>query len=185
MMTLKCFIALENINTEEDLLEIAEKIWSLGDIDSIAQQLDTTAFNAFVMMNIIGHWKGDGWSGIIEGYDFLPFIENVLKVHQLDDLTIHYKKLIELFPIDPFSNKVKELFCDHHNFLINPRFKSQQKNDYFKLLEIDFEVRKTLSKQYHELLVLLDDESEQLWSYDAPNEAGWGIVIDYIRKNVR
>ena len=181
MMTLKCFIALENINTEEDLLEIAEKIWSLGDLDSIAQQLDIAAFNAFVMMNIIGHWKGDGWSGIIEGYDFLPFIENALKVHQLDDLAIHYKKLIGLFPIDPFGNKMKGHFCDHHNFLINPRFKLSTQ----ELLEIDSEVRKTLSKQYHELLVLLDDESEQLWSYDAPNEAGWGIVIDYIRKNVR
>ena len=178
LITLKNLVGTKAITNEDDLLDIADQILSLGDMNEIVSQIDEQTLHAFIMMNIIGNWKGDGWGGILENYEFLPFIEKALRAFQLDTMAGHWHQLLSLFPMNPCDVEVQKNFYDHHNFLINTRFKINDE----ALQLIDPEVRKSLSSQYQSLLITLDDEAEQYWAYNAPNQEGWGAVIDYLQK---
>lgn len=178
LISLKQLVGTKIVTNEDDLLDLTDQIWSLGDMNEIISQIDHKALDAFVMMNVIGNWKGDGWGGVLESYEFLPFIESALRTFKFDVMADHWYQLLSLFPINPCDAEVQKNFYDHQNFLINPRFTI--KNETLKL--IDPEIRKALSEKYQELLVLLDDEADKYWMYNASNQAGWGVVIDYIQK---
>lgn len=178
-ISLKQLIGTQAITNEDNLLDLADQIWSLGDMNEIVSQVDRKVLDAFVMMNVIGNWKGDGWGGVLEHQEFLPFLEHALRTFKFDAMADHWHQLLLLFPINPCDVEVQKNFYDHHNFLINPRFKLN--SEALKL--IDPEIRKALSENYQKLLELLDDEAEKYWMYNSPDQEGWGIVIDYIQKN--
>lgn len=163
---------------EMDLVEVSDKIWEIGNITYIYDRLESDDFNVFIMMNIIGIWKGDGWGGILENEELLPYVESALRFFELDEIAHSYCELIALFPVDPYDDSVLKVFFDHHNFLINPRFKIQDP----RLQSIDREERERLSVIYQQILPILDDLSEVLWGYNAPNLEGWQIILDYFRK---
>lgn len=176
--TLVAFLGDKIPGNEMDLAELSDKIWTLGNIAYIHDQLENDDFLVFIMMNIMGIWKGDGWGGILENEELLPYVESALGFFELDEIVKYYRKLIALFPIDPYDDSIIKVFFDHHNFLINPRFKIEDP----RLQRIDGEERKRLSKIYQQTLPILDDESEVIWGYDAPNLEGWQMVLDHFRK---
>lgn len=176
--TLASFLMGKNPETEMDLADLSDCIWELGDINTIWDQLEDDAFYTFVMMNIIGIWKGDGWGGILENEELLPYVESALKLFELEEITKHYQELMALFPIDPYDDSVLKVFFDHHNFLISPRFKVQDS----RLQAIDSEERKRLSTSYQRILPILDDLSEALWAYDAPDLEGWQMILERFGK---
>lgn len=178
-ITLKQLIGSKTITNENDLLDIADQIWSLGDMNEIVSQVDQKVLDAFIMMNIIGNWKGDGWGGVLENHEFLPFIERALRTFKLDAMADHWYQLLSLFPINPCDLEVQKNFYDHHNFLINPRFKLN--NEALNLIDPD--IRKSSSSKYQKLLMFLDNEAEALWSYNSADQEGWGIVIKYIHQH--
>lgn len=175
--TLASFLRDKDPETEMDLVDLSDDIWELGDIKTIRDQLEDDAFYSFVMMNIMGIWKGDGWGGILENESLLPHVESALKVFELEEIAQYYQELMLLFPIDPYDNSVLKVFFDHHNFLISPHFKVQDP----RLQVVDREERKRLSILYQRILPILDDLSEAIWAYDAPNLEGWQMILDRFR----
>ncbi|UNM95490.1 hypothetical protein MMG00_09655 [Ignatzschineria rhizosphaerae] len=175
--TLASFLGDKNPETEMDLVELSDRIWELGDINIIHDQLEDDAFYTFVMMNIMGIWKGDGWGGILENESLLPYVESALKVFELEETAQYHQELMLLFPVDPYDDSVLKVFFDHHNFLISPRFKVQDP----RLQVIDREERRRLSISYQRILPILDDLSEAIWAYDAPKLEGWQMILDRFR----
>lgn len=169
--TLASFLEGAIPENEMDLVELSDKIWELGDINDIFDQLERDNFQIFIMMNIMGIWKGDGWGGILENAELLPYIESALALFELEEILMHYRELMSLFPIDPYDDSVLKGFFDHHNFLINSR-----------LQRIDSTERKRLSKAYQQILPILDEQSELLWGYNTPNLEGWQMILDRFKK---
>lgn len=176
--TLASFLEGNIPENEMELAELSDEIWTLGNIIHIHDQLESDDFNIFMMMNIIGIWKGDGWGGILENEELLPYVESALRFFELDEIAYSYSELMALFPVDPYDDSVLKVFFDHHNFLINPRFKIYDP----RLQSIDSVERERRSKIYQQILSILDNLSEALWAYNASNLEGWQMILDHFRK---
>nr|WP_252866427.1 hypothetical protein [Wohlfahrtiimonas chitiniclastica] len=62
-ITLQDLIKDRRPKNEDDLVNLSDDVWAMGDLATIAQKLDQDAFNLFIATNVIGIWKGDGWAG--------------------------------------------------------------------------------------------------------------------------
>ena len=48
-----------DINTEEAIVTLSDRIWEIGNIDEIRQQVSDVAFTFHVVANVIGNCKCD------------------------------------------------------------------------------------------------------------------------------
>ncbi|KZX37612.1 hypothetical protein B9T11_02730 [Wohlfahrtiimonas chitiniclastica] len=172
-ITLQDLIKDRRPKNEDDLVNLSDDVWAMGDLATIAQKLDQDAFNLFIATNVIGIWKGDGWGGVLEHNQLLPHVVPALTAMGLTDMAHHFEQLLTLFPFDPTDLNVADHFHDHLNFLLNPRFTVADE----RLSTISDKTRMELSNQFHEELSVLDDQAEALWAYDAPDQEGWGMVL--------
>ena len=49
-----------DVNTEDAIVTLSDKIWEIGSIDEIRQQVSDVTFTFHVVTNVIGNCQGDG-----------------------------------------------------------------------------------------------------------------------------
>ena len=54
-----------DINTEDAIVTLSDRIWEIGNIDEIKQQVSDVTFTFHVVENVIGNCKCDGWMSIL------------------------------------------------------------------------------------------------------------------------
>ena len=175
MLTLKeCFKDAECLN-EGTLVELSDKLWELGTLEKIKEEVSPELFTLHIGMNMIGNWKGEGWWGLISDQpELAPFIPDTLEAFGLPVLKTAFENVIACFPEDTvFTNDGN--YCDTINFLQNARFKVSNE----KLNAISLEKRKEMVKKIHQYLEELEQMTEPLWGYSAEND-GWKAVLDFI-----
>lgn len=167
-----------NIN-DSVLLKLSDRLWTMGNLSEIQENVTPALFNLHVCVNMIGNWQNDGWWFLIsEQAELVPFIPHTLEVLELYELKVAFEHIISLFPnFTVFSNR-NETYYDIINFLQNVRFKVADK----RLLAISVEERKTLVNSVHKLIDELEELTIPLWGGNAKNN-GWFHAIQYIEQN--
>lgn len=177
MITIKDFIKKSIPEDGDDLVELSDQIWKLGDLEKIKKRVSAELFAVHIVMNVIGNWQGDGWYGIFRDQSkLIPYISQALEELGMKEIKEAFHNVMDLFP--KFVNfDDDKLYCDVINFMINPRISVYDE----RLKLFSKEERQHISEQYHIKMEILDDLSELLWGYGAPKE-GWGSVLNYIKQ---
>ena len=175
MLTLKECLKDMKCLEEGTLVELSDKLWELGKLEKIKENVSPELFDLHIGMNMIGNWKGGGWWGVIsEQAQLVPFIPDTLEAFELPALKEAFENVISCFPKDTiFSND--DNYCDTINFLQNVRFKVSNE----RLNGISPEKRKEMVKNIHHSLDELEQLTEPLWGYAGEN-GGWKAVLDFI-----
>ena len=160
---------------EVTLVELSDKLWELGTLEKIKEEVSPELFTLHVGMNMIGNWKGSGWWGVIsEHAELAPFVADTLEAFRLPALKTAFENVISCFPEDTvFSND--DTYYDTINFLQNVRFKVSNE----RLNTISIENRKEMVNNIHRYLEELEQLTEPLWGYSCENN-GWKTVLDFI-----
>ncbi|GAL64870.1 MAG: hypothetical protein ABJD66_02570 [Cellulophaga sp.] len=181
--TFKELLSDTNIDSEDALLEVSDRIFIDKPISQIKEKATKEAFNIFICVQIIGCWKSDGWNiGIFGNFpEIVPYASIALKnigLNQISDIVL---EIIETFPEGTDFSQNNQDYCDVINFLggHNRFIKDKEKFEKYSEKEIvDIKEKHFNSLEKAEKLV------GNLWSYNSPNIEGWGIVIDYLKKNI-
>lgn len=137
---------------ETDLAELSDKIWEMGELDTIQEMVSPDLFQLHIAINMIGNWQCDGWDGIIAYQPHLvPYISEVLAKFGMPQMQHTFDEVIAIFP-DFITFEDDALYCDMINFLHNMRLKvsDERLNRYTK------EERQAMEKQYKEKLNQLE-----------------------------
>lgn len=181
--TFKELLSSINIDSEDALLEISDKIFIDKPISAIKEKVTKEAFNIFIGVQIIGCWKSGGWNiGVFGSFpEIVPYASITLRdigLNQISDIVL---EIIETFPEETDFTQNNQDYCDVINFLggHNRFIKDKEKFEKHSETEI-IEIR----EKHFNSLEKADELVENLWSYNSPNIEGWGIVIDYLKKNI-
>ena len=95
MLTLKeCFKDAECLN-ESTLVELSDKLWELGTLEKIKEEVSPELFTLHIGMNMIGNWKGEGWWGLISDQpELVQFIPDTLEAFGLPVLKTAFENVI-------------------------------------------------------------------------------------------
>lgn len=176
MLTIEdIFKDVSSVN-EDVLVKLSDKLWEIGTLEKIKEEVSPELFLLHIGMNMIGNWKCEGWWGVIsEQAVLVPFIPKVLEAFGLYDLKIAFENVISLFPeYTVFSNEDASYY-DIINFLQNARFKVSDE----RLNSIKPEKRKEMVVSIRQRVNTLEALTEPLWGSGAEND-GWKQVIDFI-----
>lgn len=106
-----------DVNTEDAIVTLSDKIWEIGSIDEIRQQVSDVTFTFHVVTNVIGNCQGDGWMSIVEYHaDLLPYISSAMYEIGLDKVGEATKNIANIFPLD-ISILSDSEFCKVVNFM--------------------------------------------------------------------
>jgi len=160
-----------------NLAELSDKIWGIGELDTIQEKVSRELFQLHIAINMIGNWQCDGWDSIIAYQPHLvPYISEVLPKFGLQYLQHAFDEVIAIFP-DFITFEDDSLYCDMINFLHNMRLKVSNE----RLNAFTQEERQVMVNQYQEKLNQLELMTEPLWEYGSPMD-GWAIIFEYIYK---
>jgi len=168
-----------NIN-EIELVKISDKLWEIGNLEEIKEQVSPNLFYLHIAINIIGNWKTEGWWGIIcEQAGLVPYIPEALNKLGLPELKVAFESVITIFPEYTIFDPNNSTYCDIVNFFQNIRFKVQDK----RLSCIAQAKRKEMVNQVQRNLDKLESLTEPFFSENSERN-GWKQVLDYINKNI-
>lgn len=168
-----------DINTEDAIVTLSDRIWEIGNIDEIKQQVSDVTFTFHVVANVIGNYKCDGWMSIVENHaDLLPYISSAMCEIGLDKIGEATQNIVNIFPLDISTLGSKE-FCKVVNFM-----KGLQ-TDLETLKKYSESEQEKMSEQYFDIIRKLDDIAAELWYYDCPDNEGWGLVSRYLEKHLQ
>lgn len=106
-----------DINTEDAIVTLSDRIWEIGNIDEIRQQVSDAAFTFHIVANVIGNCKCDGWMSIVEDHtDLLPYISSAMYEIGLDKVGEAAQNIANIFPLD-ISVLSDGEFCKVVNFM--------------------------------------------------------------------
>lgn len=106
-----------DVNTEDAIVTLSDKIWEIGNIDEIRQQVSAVTFTFHVVTNVIGNCKCDGWMSIVEYHaDLLPYISSAMYEIGLDKIGEATQNIRNIFPLD-ISVLGEDEFCEVVNFM--------------------------------------------------------------------
>lgn len=176
-----------DVNTEDTILTLCDKVWEIGELSEIKEQVSDTVFTVHIVANVIGIYKGDGWQAIIEeNTELLPYISQAMYAIGLDKIGEATKNIEHIFPldIDVFSLDEEQL-CEVVNFVNGSR-----EGKYFTITMEELkgytpEERKQITAKYSEACEKLEDATENMWEYDSPDNNGWGIVSRYLENHLQ
>ena len=161
---------------EDALVEISDKLWTIGSLEQIKNAATPDVFLLYIGLNMIGNWKGEGWHGVICNQpELVPHIPETLEALGLKKIRLAFDKVIDLFPQFTIFSDNDKSFSDIINFLIDEDLKVSDE----RLKSIPIEERKKLCEEYHDNLDVLENITEALWGSEAEND-GWKEVLNYI-----
>lgn len=176
MISVKEMTAGISVLDEAELVKISDKLWKIGSLEEIRQEVSPELFYLHVGMNMIGGWQSEGWWCVIcEQPDLVPYIPEALERLQLPELKTAFEDIIEIFPNYTVFKANDSAYCDIVNFLQNARFKVEDE----RLLSIPLEKRKEMVAQVRKKLDVLEDLTGSFFGLDAEC-GGWKPVIEYI-----
>ncbi len=168
-----------DINTEDAIVTLSDRIWEIGNIDEIKQQVSDVTFTFHVAANVIGNCKCDGWMSIVENHaDLLPYISSAMYKIGLDKIGEETQNISNIFPLDISILGSKE-FCKVVNFM------KGLPTDLEALKKYSESEQEKMSEQYFDTIRKLDDIAAELWYYDCPDNEGWGVVSRYLEKHLQ
>ncbi|RHH06982.1 hypothetical protein DW228_20240 [Bacteroides fragilis] len=168
-----------DINTEEAIVTLSDRIWEIGNIDEIRQQVSDVAFTFHVVANVIGNCKCDGWMSIVEDHaDLLPYISCAMYEIGLNKVGEATQNIGKIFPVDISVLSSKE-FCKVVNFMKGLQTDLEALNKYSE------SEQEKMSEQYFDTIQKLDDIVAELWYYGCPDNEGWGVVSRYLEKHLQ
>lgn len=112
-----------DVNTEDAIVTLSDKVWEIGELSEIKNQVSDAVFAFYIVANVIGIYKGDGWQAIIEeNTKLLPYISHAMYEIGLDKIGDATKNIEQIFPlnIDVFSLDENQL-CEVVNFVRGSR----------------------------------------------------------------
>lgn len=177
----------KDVNSEETLSILSSWIWGIGNLKEIKESISESAFTFHVVANVIGNWKSEGWASIIEEHgELLPYISTAMREMGITEIAAATLEIAKIFPshIDVSSLSGEE-YCEVVNFLRGTRIGKYFRLTMADLIKYSQEERKILVAQYTEMIEYLDEISSKLWSYDSPDNGGWGIVSKYLEKHLQ
>ena len=65
-----------DVNTENAIVTLSDKVWEIGELSEIKNQVSDAVFAFHIVANVIGIYKGDGWQAIIEAEFNLQMQQN-------------------------------------------------------------------------------------------------------------
>lgn len=176
-----------DVNTEKAIVALSDKIWKIGDLSEIKNQVSDTVFAFHIVANVIGLYKGDGWQAIIEeNTKLLPYISHAMYEIGLEKIGDVTKNIEQIFPlnIDVLSLDEGQL-CEVVNFVRGTR-----EGKYFTITMEELkgytpEERKQITAKYSEVCAKLEDATENMWEYNSPDNEGWGVLSRYLEKHLQ
>lgn len=176
-----------DVNTEDTILTLCGKVWEIGELSEIKEQVSDTVFTVHIVANVIGIYKGDGWQAIIEeNTELLPYISQAMYAIGLDKIGEVTKNIEHIFPIDmDVLTLDEEQHCEVVNFLNGIREGKHFTITIEELKGYTPEERKQLTAKYSEACEKLDAATENMWDYDSPDNEGWGVVSRYLEKHLQ
>lgn len=176
-----------DINTEDAIVTLSDKIWEIGELSKIKEQVSDTLFTFHIVVNVIGIYKGDGWQAIIEeNTELLPYISHAMYEIGLEKVGEATKNISHIFPLEMDVLSLEEdQFCEVVNFVRGIR-----EGKYFTITMEELkgytpEEREKLTAKYSEACKKLEDATENMWDYDSPHNEGWGVVSRYLEKHLQ
>ena len=119
-----------DINTEDAIVTLSDRIWEIGNIDEIRQQVSDAAFTFHIVANVIGNCKCDGWMSIVEDHtDLLPYISSAMYEIGLDKIGEATQNIANIFPLD-ISVLSNGEFCKVVNFMNGHKSDLEKLNIY-------------------------------------------------------
>lgn len=176
-----------DVNTEDAIVTLSDKVWEIGELSEIKNQVSDAVFAFHIVANVIGIYKGDGWQAIIEeNTELLPYISHAMYEIGLDKIGDATKNIEQIFPlnIDVFSLDEDQL-CEVVNFV-----RGSREGKYFTITMEELkgytsEERKQITAEYSEACEKLEDATESMWGYNSPDNEGWGVVSRYLEKHLQ
>lgn len=176
-----------DVNTEDAIVTLSDKVWEIGELSEIKNQVSDAVFAFHIVANVIGIYKGDGWQAIIEeNTELLPYIFHAMYEIGLDKIGDATKNIEQIFPlnIDVFSLDEDQL-CEVVNFV-----RGSREGKYFTITMEELkgytsEERKQITAKYSEACEKLEDATESMWGYNSPDNEGWGVVSRYLEKHLQ
>lgn len=176
-----------DVNTEDAIVTLSDKVWEIGELSEIKNQVSDAVFAFHIVANVIGIYKGDGWQAIIEeNTELLPYISHAMYEIGLDKIGDATKNIEQIFPlnIDVFSLDEDQL-CEVVNFV-----RGSREGKYFTITMEELkgytsEERKQITAKYSEVCEKLEDATESMWGYNSPDNEGWGVVSRYLEKHLQ
>lgn len=176
-----------DVNTEDAIVTLSDKVWEIGELSEIKNQVSDAVFAFHIVANVIGIYKGDGWQAIIEeNTELLPYISHAMYEIGLDKIGDATKNIEQIFPlnIDVFSLDEDQL-CEVVNFV-----RGSREGKYFTITMEELkgytsEERKQITAKYSEACEKLEDATENVWNYGSPDNEGWGVVSRYLEKHLQ
>lgn len=176
-----------DVNTEDAIVTLSDKVWEIGELSEIKNQVSDAVFAFHIVANVIGIYKGDGWQAIIEeNTELLPYISHAMYEIGLDKIGDATKNIEQIFPlnIDAFSLDEDQL-CEVVNFV-----RGSREGKYFTITMEELkgytpEERKQITAKYSEACEKLEDATESMWGYNSPDNEGWGVVSRYLEKHLQ
>lgn len=176
-----------DVNTEDAIVTLSDKVWEIGELSEIKNQVSDAVFAFHIVANVIGIYKGDGWQAIIEeNTELLPYISHAMYEIGLDKIGDARKNIEQIFPlnIDVFSLDEDQL-CEVVNFV-----RGSREGKYFTITMEELkgytsEERKQITAKYSEACEKLEDATESMWGYNSPDNEGWGVVSRYLEKHLQ
>lgn len=178
MLTIKAMIDdLSNIN-EAKLVEVSDKLWKIGSLEKIKEEVSPDLFCLHVAANMMGSWKGEGWWCLIcEHADLVPYIPMALDWLKLPELKIAFENVIKLFPEYTVFRANDETYYDICNFLQSVSIKVNDE----RLKNIASNERRALVKQVRQKVNILEDMTEPLWS-DSSECGAWEYISASVQR---
>lgn len=175
-----------DVNTEDAIVTLSDKVWEIGELSEIKNQVSDAVFAFHIVANVIGIYKGDGWQAIIEeNTELLPYISHAMYEIGLDKIGDATKNIEQIFPlnIDAFSLDEDQL-CEVVNFV-----RGSREGKFFTITMEELkgytpEERKQITAKYSEACEKLEDATESMWGYNSPDNEGWGVVSRYLEKHL-
>lgn len=176
-----------DVNTEDAIVTLSDKVWEIGELSEIKNQVSDAVFAFHIVANVIGIYKGNGWQAIIEeNTELLPYISHAMYEIGLDKIGDATKNIEQIFPlnIDVFSLDEDQL-CEVVNFV-----RGSREGKYFTITMEELkgytsEERKQITAKYSEACEKLEDATESMWGYNSPDNEGWGVVSRYLEKHLQ
>lgn len=186
MKTIKISDALQgmDVNTEKTIVTLSDKIWKIGELNEIKNQVSDAVFTFHIVANVMGIYKCDGWQAIIEeNTKLLPYISHAMYEIGLDKIGAATKNIEHIFPlnIDVLSLDEGQI-CEVVNFVRGIREGKYFTTTMEELKGFTREEREQLTAKYSAACEKLEDATENMWGYYSPDNEGWGVVSRYLEK---
>jgi hypothetical protein len=174
---------LENINvdSEEALWAISDKIFIDKPIEIIKEQSTKEAFNLFIGVQIIGCWKSGGWAvGVFGNFpEIIPYAYDALNTIGLNNVANKVSDIIKTFPEGTDFRQNNQDYCDVINFLEGHERFIKDKCKFEKYSEAE---KLSIRKNYIDAIESAEKLTDKIWSYE--NLECWSNLTNYLKKNI-